>query len=468
VGVSALSLVVAISLRLGLAHVPTYLSTFATQALTLLVIYCSVLFVFEVSARRYQRDAVLRIVSYVGAHSLAWLLALAFVYFQGLDRPGRGIVALFGAINLMLFLAWSLAADRLARRVLRKPRTIVVGTGELLREVVDKLGTDRDSLWQPVAVLDVGTETAADEKILDCSVYRHVDELHLIAEKERADCLILVPPYKPDVKLYQEIARCRVNGMAVCDAVELYEETDGKVPLKLVTDFWALFLALSRVPPVNAVAKRLLDVLGSVVLLAVCAPLLGLTALLVRLIDGKPILFSQERLGREGKPFLIWKFRTMVRQAEAKTGPVMAQVDDPRVTSLGRVLRRSRLDELPQLFNVVRGDMSLVGPRPEREAFVSDFRRRVPTFRPGRRKEDPVGTFVYDGWREAIHVYSLRLLVRPGLTGWAQVKSGYGGSLESKREHFEYDLYYIKNQSLLLDIAILCRTPLALVSAKGR
>jgi lipopolysaccharide/colanic/teichoic acid biosynthesis glycosyltransferase len=158
----------------------------------------------------------------------------------------------------------------------------------------------------------------------------------------------------------------------------------------------------------------------------------------------------------------------MVPNAEERSGPVMSQKNDPRITPVGAFLRWTRLDELPQLVNILRGEMSLVGPRPERDVFVSEFSAKVPLLRPGRRRTDASGTVLMTGWREAIHLYSLRLLVKPGLTGWAQVNYPYASTLEETREQFEYDLYYIKNQSLLLDVAILCRTPFSLVWARGR
>jgi lipopolysaccharide/colanic/teichoic acid biosynthesis glycosyltransferase len=460
-------LVVAVALRLGPERTLEYLVTFKTQLLLVLAVYGAVLVVSGVTSGDRRQDPIHWMVGHVGAHMVAWLISLALVYFQGLDRPGRGILVLFAGINALLFTVTGLIVRHLATRVMPKQRAIVIGSGKFARPLIDALAARVTSPWRPVAVLDVG-DGGAEDWPEGCNIYRHADELQRIVEKERAECLILVPPYNPDGELYYQIARCRLGGLGVHDAVEIYEHLEGRIPLELVTDHVALLVTLMRVAPVNVVAKRALDIGLSAALLVLLAPIMCLTALAIRLLDGAPVLFKQERLGLEGKPFSILKFRTMVREAEATTGPVMAWEGDPRVTPIGRVLRRWRLDELPQLMNVLRGDMSLVGPRPEREAFVRDFRRRVPVFRLGRRKDDPVGTVVYDGWREAIHAYSVRLLVRPGLTGWAQVRSPYGGSVEEKREHFEYDLFYMKNQSLLFDIAILCRTPLALFCVAGR
>lgn len=463
---SAAALLTAVAVRLGLERALDYMVTFRTQVVVVLTVYGAVLLVGSVGRPARRKDPIHWMVGHVGAHIVAWLISLALVYFQGFDRLGRGILALFGILNVVLFVLAGVIADRVAARLLPKRRAIVVGSGELAHRLTEGLLARVDSPWLPVAVLELGGPDSA-EWPAECSVYQYADELHQVVGKERAECLILAPPYRADGELYRQIAHCRLTGIAVHDAVEIYEYLEGRIPLEFVTDHWALFLTLTRVPAVNVVAKRALDIVLSAILLVLLAPVMCLIALAIRLLNGAPVFFTQERLGLEGKAFTILKFRTMIPEAETRTGPVMARRGDPRVTRVGRALRRWRLDELPQLLNVLRGDMSLVGPRPEREAFVSDFRRRVPVFRLGLRKDDPAGTFVYDGWREAIHAYSLRLLVRPGLTGWAQVRSQYGRSLEEKREQFEYDLFYIKNQSLLFDIAILCRTPLALISTEG-
>jgi len=461
------SLLIAVALRFGPERALAYLVTFKTPVLLVLTVYGAVLLVSGMSLRDPRRDPIHWMVRHVAAHVVAWLISLALVYFHGLDRPGRGVLALFGGVNALLFVVTGLIASRLAARIAPKRRALVIGSGEFGRRLIEALAARVDSPWRPVAVLDVGGARATDWPA-DYSVYRHADELHRIVEKEHAECLILVPPYNADDELYRQIARCRLAGIEVHDAVEIYEHLEGRIPLEFVADHLTLFLTLMRVSPVNGVAKRALDIGLSATFLVLVAPILCLTAVAIRLLDGAPVLFAQERLGLEGKPFSILKFRTMVPQAEATTGPVMAREGDPRVTPIGRVLRRWRLDELPQLMNVLRGDMSLVGPRPEREVFVRDFQRRVAVFRPGRRKDDPVGTVVYDGWREAIHAYSLRLLVRPGVTGWAQVRYPYAASLSESREKFEYDLYYIKNQSVVFDLAILLRTLWIVVRRNGR
>ena len=165
------------------------------------------------------------------------------------------------------------------------------------------------------------------------------------------------------------------------------------------------------------------------------------TALAIWLSDGRPVLYSQERTGRSGRTYRIWKFRTMRRDAET-AGAVWATDEDPRVLPVGRFLRRSRLDELPQLWNVLRGDMSLVGPRPERPVFLSELKARYPLF-------------------------ALRELVKPGLTGWAQLKYGYGSTMEEQARKLEYDLYYIKNASLFLDLVCLLATAKVVLLGKG-
>jgi len=196
-----------------------------------------------------------------------------------------------------------------------------------------------------------------------------------------------------------------------------------------------------RVSRATRAAKRALDLAVSSAMLVLLAPLMAAVAIAIAVSDGRPVLYSQERTGRGGLPYRIWKFRTMRRDAE-RLGAAWAQDEDPRVLPVGRVLRRSRLDELPQLWNVLRGEMSLVGPRPERGVFLGELRARWPLF-------------------------ALRELVKPGITGWAQLRYGYGSTMEQQARKLEYDLYYIKNTSLFLDLVCLLATAKVVLLGKG-
>jgi exopolysaccharide biosynthesis polyprenyl glycosylphosphotransferase len=238
------------------------------------------------------------------------------------------------------------------------------------------------------------------------------------------------------------LAGLSLAGVRVVRPHEYYERVMRRVSLEDIDESWFLFHRPLRARRFYAAVKRMIDrtagLLGSL-LVCCCVPLV---ALLIQLDDGGPIFFRQERVGRSGRRFHIWKFRTMRMDAEPH-GPVWAADADPRVTRVGRFLRRTRLDELPQLFNVLKGDMSLVGPRPERPRFTGLLERTVP-------------------------FYDRRHLMRPGITGWATVRFGYGDSVADKWRSHEYDLYYLKHRSLRLDLEILARTMLVMVLRKGR
>ena len=185
-----------------------------------------------------------------------------------------------------------------------------------------------------------------------------------------------------------------------------------------------------------------MDVACALIILAITWPLMILTAIAVRLDSPGPILFRQERVGRDGRAFTLLKFRSMTANAEQTTGPVWSSQDDPRITTAGRFMRKTRLDELPQLFNVLAGSMSLVGPRPERQHFIDDLGEQIP-------------------------YYNQRHIVKPGLTGWAQINYPYGNTLEDALHKLQYDLFYIKNQSLLFDLSILFNTIRTVVLRQG-
>jgi lipopolysaccharide/colanic/teichoic acid biosynthesis glycosyltransferase len=241
------------------------------------------------------------------------------------------------------------------------------------------------------------------------------------------------PRARVDEQLYKEVITRPVQIMPLH---EFHERRFGAVPLAEIDYAWFTALAGSHGHPMRVIAKRVFDLAVTVPLGIAVAPFLGIIALLVRR-DGGPALFRQERIGRNGKPFLIYKFRTMDQQPDSAA--TWTTVDDDRITPIGRTLRKTHLDEIPQLWNVIKGEMSLVGPRPEQGTYVSQLQELIP-------------------------FYGQRHIVKPGLTGWAQVRAGYAGSLEGTAVKLCNDLYYVKHHTLSLDLAIMLETVRALVA----
>ena len=231
--------------------------------------------------------------------------------------------------------------------------------------------------------------------------------------------------------------------MEIVDLATVCERFLNRIPCDQITELWLLWGLMGRSSLYVTRLKRLVDLALATVLLVVLSPVLLLTWIAIRLTSPGPVLYRQERIGLHNRPFTVVKFRSMVHGAEDESGPVWAAERDVRVTTIGRWLRRWRLDELPQLWNVIKGDMSLVGPRPERSVFVNEFLTAVP-------------------------MYNQRHGLRPGITGWGQIHYDYAASREQTREKLEYDLFYVKNASFLLDLAILLRTTRTLVAARGR
>lgn len=262
------------------------------------------------------------------------------------------------------------------------------------------------------------------------------------AKKERAHKIIISLSERREVFPFRDVLNCKFNGIEVVDAPSFYEQMTGKLLIENIVPSWFIFSSGFRITSYIRVSKRLFDIAFSIIGLLVAVPLFPMIALMIKLDSKGPVLFRQLRVGQGERDFVLYKFRTMRRDAERATGAVWAQENDPRVTGIGRFLRKSRLDELPQLYNVLRGDMAFVGPRPERPEFVAQLKRIIP-------------------------YYSERHSVKPGVTGWAQVKYPYGASVEDAIEKLRYDLFYIKNISLFLDIAIIFETVKVVLFGRG-
>jgi len=239
-----------------------------------------------------------------------------------------------------------------------------------------------------------------------------------------------------------ELLTCRLAGISVREREALYEHITGKIAVEALRPSYLIFNEGFARHPWTELGKRVLDVGFALAMILLTWPLMLATAIAVRFDSPGPILFAQERVGRDNVPFTLFKFRSMRADAEKLSGPVWATQDDPRITRAGRFIRKTRLDELPQLFNVLAGHMSLVGPRPERAHFVQDLSERIPYFRQ-------------------------RHIVKPGLTGWAQINYRYGSTFEDAVQKLQYDLFYIKNQSLLFDLSILFNTVKIVILRKG-
>ena len=372
---------------------------------------------------------------------------VATLYFQAYyvpdelkDRGAYEVSQLVWALFLFFNVALTYASREAVRAILERrwragiglKRILIAGAGELGRLVADKILEHRELGYQIVGFVDdrAGGDYLGHRGL---PLLGTLDEAGEIAQREDIDHLYVALPAEDHVRMLQlleTIGRECIDVKVVPDLLQVIalrarlEDLDG-IPIVNINDV--------PLQGFNSVLKRAIDMGLSAAALLVLAIPFGIIALLIRATSAGPVFYRQERMGLDGKSFIIYKFRSMFHEAERETGPVWASQDDPRCTPVGRLLRRTNFDELPQLWNVLRGDMSLVGPRPERPFFVSQFKQRIPQ-------------------------YMLRHKVRAGLTGWAQVNGWRGNTSIEKR--IEYDLYYIENWSVSLDVKIMWLTVL--------
>jgi sugar transferase (PEP-CTERM system associated) len=316
-------------------------------------------------------------------------------------------------------------------------RVLVLGTGARAWDLARAVEREADGLWEVVAFAPPAGSAAPG--VVDPALVK-AGPLRELARRLRVQVVVVALEDRRGLPV-DELLVLRTSGLRVVDDVGFAEATLQRIPLALVRPSALIFDEGFRAGIVTRTAKRTLDIVVSTTMLLVLAPVMLVMAAIILATDGRPALYSQERVGRAGRPYRLWKLRTMRRDAE-RLGAVWATDGDPRILPVGRFLRRSRLDELPQLWNVLRGEMSLVGPRPERAVFLAQLEAR---------------------WS----LFALRELVKPGLTGWAQLKYGYGSTMEENARKLEYDLYYIKNTSLFLDLVCLLATAKVVLLGRG-
>lgn len=376
---------------------------------------------------------------------VAIYLALYFYYvdYPRSLLPRRG-VAIFFIVVSTFTLAWRWLYIRVFTAPQFMRRVLLVGggkSGQLLLRVINELNLKPFIL---VGIID-DDHRKLGTFIEGVQVVGTSEQLLTIIEENNITDITVAITGEMEGSMFQALLDAQELGVEIVRMPIVYEELLDRVPILSLEANWILrsFVDEARVSGFYLLGKRLIDVVGGVVGTFIMLLAMPFVALLTILDDGMPIFYAQTRLGRGGQPYQIIKFRTMRRDAEADGRPQWAQEDDERATRTGRFLRKTHLDELPQFVNVLRGEMSLVGPRSERPELVKFFQNHIPFYR-------------------------ARLLVRPGITGWAQVNFGYASTVEDTIVKLEYDLYYIKNRTFLMDMVIMLRTPATVLGFRGR
>lgn len=375
---------------------------------------------------------------------LALLLALPLTYVIFSLIPARaedqGIITLTAMAAVAAVMIHRVYASHSATQAQAKTKILIFGTGEVAKTVGMTLRA-ADPHAQIVGYFPGPNEAAlevpgdevirAEGSLTDIALKLGVDEIVVALSERRGGSMPL-----------RQLLDCKLYGVRVVDIATYFEKTLAQIKVSHVNAGWLIFGDGFNQGIVRTFVKRSFDLLFSLAILVLTAPIMLITAVAVALESRGPVFYRQERVGLNGRVFKVIKFRSMRTDAEKDGKPRWASVNDDRVTRVGRFIRRVRIDELPQLFNVLRGDMSLVGPRPERPFFVESLIAQVP-------------------------YYAVRHSVKPGVTGWAQVRYEYGSTIEDSVEKLQYDLYYVKNHTLFLDLLILLETVAVVLTGKG-
>lgn len=415
----------------------TWLRVLLVALVTQVSLYFNDLYEFKTTDNMI--DLATRLVQSIGVTSVI----LAVLYFLWPDAMIGRWIFFVSILFLVLFLvSWRLLYTYIVQKRLFAERAVLIGDGDLARDILKVIRNKRDVSYDIRFAVGLEQKEGTSSEIEGIPVRYGFDNLAHLAESEQVSNIIVALDQRRGVMPFDELLACKVRGMHVIDGESFYEGVTGKLLVEKINPSWFIFSDGFRKSKASRFTKRLVGLILSLVMFVAAFPLMVLTALAIKLDSKGPVLFSQERVGEEGKVFNIYKFRSMRTDAEQETGPVWAADSDPRITKVGRIIRRLRIDELPQLWNVLKGDMSFVGPRPERPFFVERLLKTIP-------------------------YYKERFVVKPGVTGWAQVKYTYAASEEDALEKLRYDLYYVKNMSLAMDLIVVFLTVKIVLLSRG-
>jgi sugar transferase (PEP-CTERM system associated) len=408
---------------------------------------------YDVTTARSKRELITDLMRAVGTA----ILVLGTIFFLrptlllgyldvveglGMVRYANGvpIIAMFLALCLMLL--WRLAFHGLIRHPRLNERLLILGTDTLAQGIAREAIARRDLSYKVVGFI-AEDPSLVGKSLVNPSVLGVTAELDEIVQRERIDRVIIALQDRRGHLPVEQLLNLRLQGKAIIEeGAAMFEKLTGKVSVDMLRPSWLIFSGSVKHGRLSLAVRRLLNIVFALLGLVIALPIGIVTAIAIKLNSRGPIFYTQERVGKNGEPFTIIKFRSMYTDAE-KDGPQWAVAGDNRITRVGKFVRATRIDELPQFINVLRGEMNFVGPRAERAHFVKQL-------------------------CEAIPYYNQRHLVEPGLTGWAQVNYGYGSTVEDAIQKFQYDLYYIKNASLLFDLWILLKSVKVVLLGRGQ
>ena len=408
------------------------------SAVCILILYFYDLYDYVVMTNR--RELMLRLVQALG---IAWALLAFLFYFAPPLLIGRGVSVISVPIVLVMLLGWRIFIHMLTGHPDIGEKILVVGTGQTALDTAEAVWERRDAGYRIAGFI---SENGAKprEKLGRSIILGKGPDLEDVIRSEKIDRVVIAVRERRGAFPTEALLKMSLAGdVSIEECTSFFERITGKVHVDMLRPSWLIFAGRRRDSPIKAVLREAFHRVLALGGLVISLPVAALTALIIKLDSRGPIFYKQERVGKNGRIFNVIKFRSMKTDAEEDGTPVWAASNDDRVTRVGRVIRKLRIDEIPQFWNILRGDMNFVGPRPERPHFVKQL-------------------------ATAISYYEHRHLVAPGLTGWAQIKYPYGASVADARQKLQYDLYYIKNQSLTLDLVIVFETVKTVLFGMGR
>jgi sugar transferase (PEP-CTERM system associated) len=404
----------------------------------LLILYLAELYDLEINRSR------IKLLLRLFFASIIAVVTVSFIFYWIPGYRMYRLAQIYCFLFVFTFLAlWRLYIFRYL--ILQSPRRriLIAGAGQTGTMILATLKSEGASFYDVVGFLD-DDPALRNAEIDGAKVLGGASQMLELAREHDINLIVFACTTGVREPMLRALMNCKINGLEIRDAAYIYKSLTAKVPIMHVGDSWFIFGPSFQLVASswNRKIQRLIDIGLSLGGLILSSPIMLLSAMAIKIESRGPVIFSQVRLGLHEKPYTLFKFRTMVSDAEKLSGPIWAERNDPRVTQAGRFLRRTRIDELPQLWNIFKGEMSFIGPRPERPEFVEMLKKTVP-------------------------YYSLRFTIKPGLTGWAQVNYGYGGSREDAIEKLQYELYYLQEMSLFLNLVILFRTAQTVLFHRG-